>query len=155
MREPVIAYIGLGANLGEPAQALTRAVQQIGSLPGTRVTAQSSFYRTAPIDSFGSDYTNAVIALHTTLTAPALLVCLQAIEAAAGRQRPYPNAPRTLDLDILLYGHASLSSPTLSVPHPRIWQRAFVLLPLAELAPELVSATQLRTVSAQVINKLL
>lgn len=154
MREPVTAYIGLGANLGEPAAALALAVHLVGSLPGSKVTAQSSFYRTAPIDSMGPDYINAVIAVQTTLTAPALLVCLQGIEVAAGRQRPYRNAPRTLDLDILLYGHASLSSSTLSVPHPRMWQRAFVLLPLAEIAPALVSPTQLRTVMVQSITKL-
>lgn len=154
MREPVTAYIGLGANLGEPAVALALAVQQLGSHPGVTVTAQSSYYRTAPLDSSGPDYTNAVVELRTTLTAPELLVCIQGIEAAAGRERPYRNAPRTLDLDILLYGDAQVSSAALCIPHPRMWQRAFVLLPLAEIAPQRVSDAQLRAVQAQAISKM-
>lgn len=154
MREPVTAYLGLGANLGDAVATLRRAVQQLASCPGVTVTAQSSYYRTAPIDSSGPDYTNAVVAVHTTLTAPALLTCLQAIEAAAGRERPYRNAPRTLDLDILLYGEAKIFSPALEIPHPRMWQRAFVLLPLAEIAPHHVSAAQLCTVSVQTIARL-
>ena len=154
MREPVTAYLGLGANLGDPATALDHALKQLGAHPGITVTARSSYYRTAPIDSSGPDYTNAVVAVDTTLTAPALLLCLQGIEAAAGRERPYRNAPRTLDLDILLYGDAQVSSPTLDIPHPRMWQRAFVLLPLAEIAPHRVSAAQLRTTMAQDITRL-
>lgn len=154
MREPVTAYLGLGANLGDPATALELAVQQLGAHPGITVTARSSYYRTAPIDSSGPDYTNAVVAVDTILTAPALLLCLQGIEAAAGRERPYRNAPRTLDLDILLYGDAQVSSATLDIPHPRMWQRAFVLLPLAEIAPHRVSAAQLRTTMAQNITRL-
>ncbi|MES2952005.1 MAG: 2-amino-4-hydroxy-6-hydroxymethyldihydropteridine diphosphokinase [Pseudomonadota bacterium] len=154
MREPVTAYIGLGANLGEPAAALALAVQQLGSHPGVTVTAQSSFYRTAPLDSSGPDYTNAVVEVCTTLTAPELLACIQSIEAAAGRERPFRNAPRTLDLDILLYGDARVESSTLSIPHPRMWQRAFVLLPLAEIAPQCVSGAQLRAVEAQAISKI-
>ncbi len=154
MREPVTAYLGLGANLGEPIAALALAVQQLASSAGIAVTAQSSYYRTAPIDSSGPDYTNAVVEVRTTLTAPELLACLQCIEIAAGRERPYRNAPRTLDLDILLYGDAQVSSPSLEIPHPRMWQRAFVLLPLAELAPQHVSAEQLRTVVAQDITQL-
>ncbi len=154
MREPVTAYIGLGANLGDPTAALADAVQQLGSHPGVSVTAQSSYYRTAPVDSSGPDYTNAVVEVRTTLTAPELLVCLQGIEAAAGRERPYRNAPRTLDLDILLYGDAQVSSAILSIPHPRMWQRAFVLLPLAEVAPQRVTAEQLKTVEGQDITRL-
>lgn len=155
MRDPVTAYIGLGANLGDdPAAALGRAVQQLAATLGITVTAQSSYYRTAPIDSSGPDYTNAVVEVRTTLTAPELLVCLQGIEAAAGRERPYRNAPRTLDLDVLLFGNAQIESPTLSVPHPRMRQRAFVLLPLAEIAPERVAASQLQSVAAQDILKI-
>jgi len=154
MREPVTAYIGLGANLGDPATALDHALQQLGMHPGNTVMARSSYYRTAPIDSSGPDYTNAVVAVHTTLTAPALLACLQGIEAAAGRERPYRNAPRTLDLDILLYGDAQVSSATLDIPHPRMWQRAFVLLPLAEIAPQRVTAAQLSTIAAQDISRM-
>jgi 2-amino-4-hydroxy-6-hydroxymethyldihydropteridine diphosphokinase len=154
MRESVIAYIGLGANLGDPAAALFLAVQQLGSHPGITVTAQSSYYRTAPIDSSGPDYTNAVVAVRTTLTAPELLACLQSVEAAAGRERPYRNAARTLDLDILLYGDAQVSSAALSIPHPRMWVRAFVLLPLAEIAHQRVSVAQLRAVQEQAITQL-
>ena len=154
MREPVTAYIGLGANLGDPGAALALAVQQLGSHPGISVTARSSYYRTAPIDSTGPDYTNAVVAVRTTLTAPALLACLQHIEAAAGRQRPYRNAPRTLDLDILLYGDAQISSAALNIPHPRMWARAFVLLPLAEIAPQCVSEAQLRAIETQAISRI-
>ena len=152
MREPVTAYVGLGANLGEPTAALALAIERLGAYPGIAVTARSSNYRTAPIDSSGPDYTNAVVAVRTTLTAPALLVCMQAIEAQAGRERPYRNAPRTLDLDILLYGDAQVCSPALSIPHPRMWQRAFVLLPLAEIAPHWVSAPQLHAVAEQGIS---
>jgi 2-amino-4-hydroxy-6-hydroxymethyldihydropteridine diphosphokinase len=154
MRESVIAYIGLGANLGDPLTTLELAVQQVASSPDVSVVACSSYYRTAPIDSSGPDYTNAVVAIRTTLTAPELLVCLQGIEAGAGRERPYRNAPRTLDLDILLYGDAQVSSTTLDIPHPRMWQRAFVLLPLAEIAPQRVTIAHLRTVAAQDITRL-
>lgn len=155
MRDPVTAYIGLGANLGDdPAAALGLAVQQLAGTPGITVTAQSSYYRTAPIDSSGPDYTNAVVEVRTSLTAPGLLDCLQGIEASAGRERPYRNAPRTLDLDVLLYGDAQVSSPTLEIPHPRMWQRAFVLLPLAEVAPQRVSVEQLRAVEGQEISRI-
>lgn len=154
MRESVTAFVGLGANLGDPVAALADAVQQLGALPGVKVTAQSSYYSTAPIDSSGPDYTNAVVSVHTTLTAPALLACLQSIESAAGRVRPYRNAPRTLDLDILLYGDAYVSSADLSIPHPRMLQRAFVLLPLSEIAPQRVTEAQLQAVAGQYITRL-
>ena len=154
MREPVTAYLGLGANLGDPVVALDLAVQQLACSPGITVVAQSSHYCSAPIDSSGPDYTNAVVQIATTLTAPQLLVCLQAMEAGAGRERPYRNAPRTLDIDILLFGDAQVYSPALCIPHPRMWQRAFVLLPLAELAPRQVTAAQLRTVAGQGIRRM-
>lgn len=154
MRESVTAFVGLGANLGDPVAALADAVQQLSALPGVKVTAQSSYYSTAPIDSSGPDYTNAVVSVHTTLTAPALLACLQSIESAAGRERPYRNAPRTLDLDILLFGDAYVSSADLSIPHPRMLQRAFVLLPLSEIAPQRVTEAQLQAVAEQYITRL-
>lgn len=154
VREPVTAYVGLGANLGDPVATLADAILQLGALPGVVVLSESSYYCTAPIDSSGPDYTNAVVALRTTLTAPGLLARLQGIEAAAGRERPYRNAPRTLDLDILLYGEACVSSAALSIPHPRMWQRAFVLLPLAEIAPQRVTAAQLQAVAGQGIARL-
>ena len=154
MRESVTAYLGLGANLGDPRATLAWAVQQLARAPSIAVTAQSAFYRTAPIDSCGPDYTNAVVAVSTTLTAPDLLTCLQAIEAGAGRERPYRNAPRTLDLDILLYGSAQVDCAHLCIPHPRMWERAFVLMPLAEIAPQHVTAAQLRMVAVQHIARL-
>ena len=114
----------------------------------------SSLYLTAPIDSSGPDYVNAVAELQTELTAPALLAALQGIESQAGRERPYRNAPRLLDLDILTYGQARIGSPLLTVPHPRMYERAFVLIPLAEISPEQVSAAQLRAVNEQKITRL-
>ncbi len=146
-----MAWIGLGGNLGDVAQALREAVQAIDDLPGTRVTARSSLYRTAPCEASGPDYINAVIGIFTALSAPDLLEALQKIELSAGRERPYFHAPRTLDLDLLLYGSARISSPALTVPHPRMGGRAFVLVPLAEVAPDQVSAEQLRSVSGQKI----
>jgi len=133
----VQAFIGLGANLGDAAGALRAAQMALAALPQTRGLRCSPVYRSAPIDSSGPDYLNAVAVLHTALTAPALLAQLQAIELAHGRERPYRNAPRTLDLDLLLYGAAVIESPTLTVPHPRLHERAFVLRPLADLAPDL------------------
>jgi 2-amino-4-hydroxy-6-hydroxymethyldihydropteridine diphosphokinase len=153
-RSPVVATVGLGANLGNPQAALAGAMASIAAVEGVKLVAQSAFYRSAPIDSSGPDYVNAVIQLHTTLSAPALLAQLQTIEQGAGRERPYRNAPRTLDLDLLLFGDAHIQSPALTVPHPRMWQRAFVLLPLAEIAPALVSAVQLDSVKDQALVRL-
>jgi 2-amino-4-hydroxy-6-hydroxymethyldihydropteridine diphosphokinase len=138
-RPEVTAYVALGANLGDPAQALREALRCMSETPGLRLVRASSLYRSAPIDSSGPDYLNAVAEIATTLTAPDLLTALQAIEQGAGRERPYRNAPRTLDLDLLLYGDARIDSPALTLPHPRMWERAFVLVPLAEIAPWLVS----------------
>ena len=152
-RSPVVATVGLGANLGNPQAALAGAIASIAALDGVSLTAQSSLYRSAPIDSSGPDYVNAVVQLHTNLSAPALLAQLQGIEQGAGRERPYRNAPRTLDLDLLLFGDASIQSPSLTVPHPRMWQRAFVLLPLAEIAPALVSAALLDSVKDQILER--
>jgi 2-amino-4-hydroxy-6-hydroxymethyldihydropteridine diphosphokinase len=152
-RPEVLTYLALGANLGDAQAALRTALQHIAAVPTTRIVATSSLYRTAPIESTGPDYFNAVIAVATRLSAPELLLCLQQIESQAGRERPYSNAPRTLDLDILLYGEARISSVMLHIPHPRMWQRAFVLVPLAEIAPAAVSPAQLAAVAAQVIER--
>ena len=147
-------FVALGANLGDAAQTLRQAVAAVGRLPHTRVRKASSLYRTAPVDSSGPDYLNAVLQIETALPAPVLLQALQEIEAAAGRERPYRNAPRTLDLDILLYGRGQIDSPHLQVPHPRMAQRAFVLEPLAEIAPERVSPAQREAVADQRIERL-
>lgn len=153
MRDPVVATIGLGANLGEAPATVRAAIASIGALAQTQLLCASSLYRSAPIASSGPDYVNAVVQVRTALSAPALLAELQTIELAAGRERPYRNAPRTLDLDVLLYGHAQISSRTLTVPHPRMQQRAFVLLPLSEIAPELVSAEALQAVGDQLVHR--
>ena len=131
-------YVGLGANLGDPRAALEAAFAALAKLPATTLVARSSLYASAPVDAAGPDFQNAVAALDTTLDASALLAALQAIELAHGRERPYRNAPRTLDLDLLLYGDQRIGSAALTVPHPRMRERAFVLLPLTELAPDLV-----------------
>ncbi|MGE0330080.1 MAG: 2-amino-4-hydroxy-6-hydroxymethyldihydropteridine diphosphokinase [Ramlibacter sp.] len=153
-REPVPAWVALGANLGDAPQTVRDAVTAIGQLPGTTVEKQSSLYRTAPVDSSGPDYINAVVEIVTALPAPELLAALQAIEQAAGRERPYRNAPRTLDLDVLLFGGGSISSPALTIPHPRMHERAFVLVPLAEIAPGLVMEQELEKVAEQGIRRL-
>lgn len=153
-RPDVTAFVSLGANLGDAAQALRDAVAALGDTQGIRVVSASRQYRTAPVQSTGPDYINAVVEVSTTLTAPALLDALQAIEEQAGRERPYRNAPRTLDLDLLLFGCARIDSSRLTVPHPRMGQRAFVLVPLAEIAPSLVSAVQLGAVADQAIEAL-
>jgi 2-amino-4-hydroxy-6-hydroxymethyldihydropteridine diphosphokinase len=133
-RAPVLAYVGLGANLGDPAATLRWALERLAQRPQVRLAGVSSFYRSAPIDATGPDFVNAVARLETTLPPEALLDELQALEAAQGRERPYRNAPRTLDLDLLLYGDLRLATDRLSLPHPRLHERAFVLVPLAELA---------------------
>lgn len=154
MREPLIATIGLGANLGDAQQAVQEAMQTIAAFDYCQLHAASPLYRSAPVDSSGPDYFNAVLQISTRLSAPDLLARLHQLERGAGRERPYRNAPRTLDLDILLYGAARIDSPTLTVPHPRMRQRAFVLRPLADIAPALVSAQELQAVSEQVIEKI-
>jgi 2-amino-4-hydroxy-6-hydroxymethyldihydropteridine diphosphokinase len=153
-RAEVTAFVALGANLGDADRALRDALAALNATPGVRLVRASSLYRTAPVESSGPDYLNAVVEIGTTLTAPALLDALQAIEQAAGRERPYRNAPRTLDMDLLLFGDASLDSARLTVPHPRMAQRAFVLVPLAEIAPQRVSAAQLNAVRDQGIDRL-
>lgn len=150
----VIAYVALGANLGDARAAVTSALQALNHLPSTRVTRASSLYRTAPWEAHGPDFINAVAEVETGLNAPALLAELQALELAAGRERPYVNAPRTLDLDVLLYGEGRIDSPKLTVPHPRMWERAFVLVPLAEVAPARVPAHVLQAVAGQAIERL-
>jgi len=133
-------FVGLGANLGDAQATLHAAFDALDALPGTRCVARSSLYRSAPVDAGGPDFVNAVAELRTKMQPPVLLQALQAIEARFGRERPYHHAPRTLDLDLLLYGQRHIATPQLTVPHPRMHERAFVLVPLAELAPELAPA---------------
>lgn len=149
--EPTLAYVGLGANLGEREAALRQALAALGQCPGTRVLRVSPLYGSAPVDAGGPDYLNAVAEVATTIAPEALLQALQAIEQSAGRERPYRNAPRTLDLDILWFGDQVIDTPLLTVPHPRMAERAFVLRPLADLVPERVAAATLQAVAAQSI----
>lgn len=131
----ISAYIGIGANLGDARATVEYAIETLRSLPQTQFKQASSLFITAPIDSSGDDYINAVVALETNLEAQVLLEHLQALELACGRERPYRNAPRTLDLDLLLYGQQTMHTEHLSVPHPRMTERAFVLIPLLQLDP--------------------
>ncbi|MES2976955.1 MAG: 2-amino-4-hydroxy-6-hydroxymethyldihydropteridine diphosphokinase [Pseudomonadota bacterium] len=157
----ITAFVGLGANLGDARAALMLAATALDSLPLTRTIRRSGLYRTAYVPSSSStpqapaeehhhpDYLNAVVELSTRLDAMALLDELQKLEQAAGRVRPFPDAPRSLDLDLLRYGSATIQSARLTVPHPRMSLRAFVLVPLAEIAPTEVSAQALAQVGGQ------
>ena len=137
--KPRLAYIGLGANLGDRVQTLSLALTDLGATPASRLLRVSSAYCSAPMECAGPDYLNAVACMESTLAPEALLDRLQAIELEHGRQRPYVNAPRTLDLDLLLYGDEQFSTPRLTLPHPRLHLRAFVLLPLLELSSSLAA----------------
>jgi 2-amino-4-hydroxy-6-hydroxymethyldihydropteridine diphosphokinase len=141
---PVDAWVGLGANLGARRATLEAAIDALRTLPQTRLVARSGLWSSPPVDAAGPDYLNAVARLATLLDPHALLAALRAIEARHGRARAYPNAPRTLDLDLLLYGDATIDAPAapgrpaLVVPHPRLHERAFVLRPIAELDADVV-----------------
>ena len=135
----VRAFIGLGANLGDPQAQVRGAIASLGGFPRTRLLAASSFYSSAPVGVGPQpDFVNAVAKVETALSARELLEELLTAEARAGRERPAPGAPRTLDLDLLLYGDAVIEEPGLLIPHPRMHERAFVLMPLAEIDPEIV-----------------
>jgi 2-amino-4-hydroxy-6-hydroxymethyldihydropteridine diphosphokinase len=132
------AYVGLGSNLGDPVRQVETALEELDRLPQTRLVKRSSLYRTAPEGyAHQPDFINAVARLETGLPAERLLDELQALEARHGRTRSFPNAPRTLDLDLLLYGSLALNTERLTVPHPRMREREFVLAPLREIAPDL------------------
>lgn len=131
-----LAYIGIGSNLDDPRAHVLRAFDELDALPRTRVVKRSSLYRSAPVGyAEQPDFVNAVAELETRLPAERLLGELQGLEARHGRARSYANAPRTLDLDLLLFGDARISDAELVVPHPRMHERAFVLEPLLEIAP--------------------
>lgn len=133
----IIATIGLGANLNDPAGQVEYALAELDRLPGTRLVARSSLYASAPVGYVDQpDFVNAVAQVETTLAPRALLAALLDIEHRHGRERSFRNAPRTLDLDLLLYGDARFHEEGLSLPHPRMHVRAFVLLPLLEIAPD-------------------
>ena len=148
------AYVAIGANLGDAEATVRQAIDDLAALPRTRLAARSSLYRSAPFEAQGPDFINAVVELQTALAPLALLAELQRLEASAGRERPYRNAPRTLDLDLLLHGDTVMHDPVLTLPHPRMNERAFVLRPLAEIAPARVTAAQLARVAGQPIERL-
>ena len=142
MSAPLTAYVALGANLGDPVATVHAALEALRGIDGANFIAASSLYRSAPVGLRDQpDFINAVAALMVNpavLPAPTFLAALFAIEATFGRVRSIRNAPRTLDLDLLLYGTERHDSPGLTLPHPRLAERAFVLAPLAEIAPDLV-----------------
>jgi 2-amino-4-hydroxy-6-hydroxymethyldihydropteridine diphosphokinase len=131
------AFVGLGANLGDPAGQIACALEALAALPRTRLLRASSLYRTAPVGHLDqADFVNAVALIETALDPRELLDGLLAIEHAEGRERSFRNAPRRLDLDLLLYDTQVIEAPGLAVPHPRMHERAFVLVPLLEIAPD-------------------
>ncbi len=135
----ITAFIALGSNLEDPEQQVRRGFEELARLPRTRLVRASSLYRSAPVGYRDQpDFVNAVAEIETSLTPRALLAQLLAIEHRHGRIREFPNAPRTLDLDIVLYGDIALREPGLAIPHPRMHERAFVIVPLAEIAPDVV-----------------
>lgn len=150
---PVMACVALGANLGDAVATVQQALRDLAGVPQTQCVQASSLYRSAPYEAQGPDFINAVVLLQTQLNPLALLHALQALELKSGRERPYKNAPRTLDLDLIFYGDVSLISAELTVPHPRWHERAFVLMPLAEIWPERVSDAQLEAVKHQAIER--
>ena len=156
-----VAYVGLGANLEEPRRQVETALKELGAIPRTRVLKTSSLYRSAPLGYANQpDFVNAVAQIDTELDAPQLLTGLQAIEDRHGRSRSHANAPRTLDLDLLLFGESTLATHRLAIPHPRMHQRAFVLKPLLELAPDVSipgrgpARTLLQACTAQAVERM-
>ena len=139
-REPITAFVGIGSNLNEPIQQIKDALELLDDLPGCHVTRRSSVYRSAPFGPVEQpDFMNAVAELATAVPAEFLLACLQEIERALGREPGGERwGPRAIDLDLLVYGDESIDLPDLQVPHPGISERNFVLLPLREIAPQLV-----------------
>ncbi len=131
------AFIGLGGNIGDTRQILTDAVICLAQIPSIQIDARSCFYISAPVDAPGSDYINNVISITTSLEPLHLLRVCQSVEQHFGRERPFEKAPRTLDIDLLTYEDVNYHDPELTIPHPRIAQRMFVLLPLLEIAPEM------------------
>ena len=151
---PVMACVAFGANLGDAVATVTQALTDVAALPQTQLLKASSLYRSAPYEAQGPDFINAVALLSTQLSPLDLLQALQALELQSGRERPFKNAPRTLDLDIIFYGDVVSTDATLTLPHPRWHERAFVVLPLAEIWPERVNAARLAAVQDQAIAQI-
>ncbi|HUQ25130.1 MAG TPA: 2-amino-4-hydroxy-6-hydroxymethyldihydropteridine diphosphokinase [Burkholderiales bacterium] len=150
-----IVYVGIGSNLDQPADQVRRALQELGTIRDTRLCAQSSLYRSAPMGyATQPDFVNAVAALDTMLSPEDLLAELKALERRHSRERSFPNAPRTLDLDLLLFGNDTIRTENLVVPHPRMHERAFVLRPLLEIAPQLPFEAALQACAGQKVERI-
>ena len=145
--------MAFGANLGDAQASVLQAIQDVGALATTQLKKASALYASAPYEASGPEFVNAVAIYETDLPPLELLDALQNLENIAGRERPFANAPRTLDLDIIFYGDVALDTPRLTVPHPRWQERAFVLVPLAEISPEKVSPTSLEKIAHQPIRR--
>lgn len=155
MHDPsVMACVAVGANLGDAVATVQQALLDLTALPESQLVRASSLYRSAPYEAQGPDFINAVALINTRLSPLALLHALQHLEQQNGRERPYKNAPRTLDLDVIFHGDVAITSDELTLPHPRWHERAFVLLPLAEIWPQRVSAAQLTFVQDQIIQRI-
>jgi 2-amino-4-hydroxy-6-hydroxymethyldihydropteridine diphosphokinase len=146
--------VAFGANLGEAQATVLHAILDVGALATSQLVKASSLYASAPHEAAGPEFVNAVAMYDTDLPPLALLDALQNLEKTAGRERPYLNAPRTLDLDIIFYGDIALDSPRLTLPHPRWQKRAFVLVPLAEISPDKVSLALLSSVANQSVRRI-
>ncbi len=146
--------MAFGANLGEAQATVLQAILDVGALATSQLVKASSLYASAPHEAAGPEFVNAVAMYDTDLPPLALLDALQNLEKTAGRERPYLNAPRTLDLDIIFYGDIALDSPRLTLPHPRWQKRAFVLVPLAEISPDKVSLALLSSVANQSVRRI-
>jgi 2-amino-4-hydroxy-6-hydroxymethyldihydropteridine diphosphokinase len=146
--------VAFGANLGEAGVSVLQAILDVGALATSQLVKASSLYASAPHEAAGPEFVNAVAMYDTDLPPLALLDALQNLEKTAGRERPYLNAPRTLDLDIIFYGDIALDSPCLTLPHPRWQKRAFVLVPLAEISPDKVSPALLSSVANQSVRRI-
>jgi 2-amino-4-hydroxy-6-hydroxymethyldihydropteridine diphosphokinase len=150
-----VAYVGIGSNLDDPRTHVLQALRELDELPHTRLVKRSSLYRSAPVGYQPQpDFINAVAQLETALPAERLLAELQEIEARHGRRRSFANAPRTLDLDLLLFGNAEIDAPQLKIPHPRMHERAFVLRPLLEIAPRLEARFDLGACAGQQVERI-
>ena len=146
--------MAFGANLGDAQATVLQAIEDVGALATTQLRKVSSLYASAPHEATGPEFVNAVAMYDTDLLPLELLDALQNLEKTAGRERPYLNAPRTRDLDIVFYGDIALDSPRLTLPHPRWQKRAFVLVPLEEISPDKVSPALLSSVANQSVRRI-
>jgi len=156
-----VAYVGIGSNVDEPVKQVRQALLELDRLPHSRVVKRSSLFRSAPVGYASQpDFVNAVAQLETGISAARLLAELQEIESRHGRQRSFANAPRSLDLDLLMFGNSELKTKDLTLPHPRMHERAFVLKPLVEISPEVsipgvgLAKDSLKSVEHQIVERI-